>query len=283
MVPLQSTGRSPAAVPCATRRNLQDQITVFVMTVGAPTFGACLEHLRHQDCRFELAVIDHIAPISAASQCMLDRCRTPFFVQVDEDMLLRPHAVRTLHERLQGAPAKVAEVVGALFDVHLERAIEGVKIYRHAILRDYPFEDADGCDIRQVRRLEADGFEVLRHSPAATARMTAESPEIMGLHGTEYVARTIYERYLTYWLKFRRGTINAPASQDDPRRFLERFLREPSELNFFALMGVVSAYLIDADAPLGEKDFRAYDSLPGFEDLLTYWSNRSRDPGHDKR
>jgi hypothetical protein len=260
-----SSCEAQAGAPGAVARaDLRDQVTVFVTTVGAPTFEACLAQLRRQDCEFTLETIDHVAPISAACQRMLDQCRTPFYVQVDEDMLLRPHAVRTLYEHIAAADADVAEVVGALFDVHLEHAIEGVKIFRHTILRHYPFEDRDGCDIRQVRRLEADGFRVLR---SATAGLTLESPDVMGLHGTSYTPRSAYERYLTYWLKYRRGTIKPPALKQDAHRLLDRMLEEPSELNFFALMGVVAAHLVEPETPLCEKDYRTYGDLPGYEAL----------------
>jgi hypothetical protein len=264
-------GSAPGALA---RADLRDQVTVFVTTVGAPTFEACLAHLRQQDCDFAIEIIDHVAPISAACQRMLEECRTPFYVQVDEDMLLRPHAVRTLYERIAAAEPDVAEVVGALFDVHLKRGIEGVKIFRHAILRHYPFEDQDGCDIRQVGRLEADRFRVLR---STTAGLKLESPDVMGLHGTSYTPRSIYERYLTYWLKYRRGTIRPRALTEDAHRFLDRMLDKPSELNFFALMGIIGAHLIDIDAPLGEKDYRTYVDLPGFDDLSAYWRHRATD------
>jgi hypothetical protein len=257
-------GSAPGALA---RADLRDQVTVFVTTVGAPTFEACIAHLRQQDCDFAIEIIDHVAPMAAAFQRMIDRCRTPFYVQVDEDMLLRPHAIRALYQHIRAAPAEVAEVVGLLFDVHVQRPIEGVKIFRHAIVRHYPFEDLDGCDVRQLRRLEADGFMVVRRSRVAQPPITATSPEIMGLHGTAYTTRSIYERYLSYWLKCRRGTIQPRSAREDAHRFLDRVLDEPSELNFFALMGVVAAHLLELETPLGEKDYRTYGHLPGYEAL----------------
>ena len=77
------------------RIDISDLVTVFVSTVGYPTFESCIENLQRQDCIFELNVIDHVAPMSAAFQRMLEECVTPYFVQVDEDMLLYPGAVRT--------------------------------------------------------------------------------------------------------------------------------------------------------------------------------------------
>ncbi len=274
---LQAIGGAPMNAARRTARpDLRDQVTVFVLTIGAPTFAACLEHLRCQDCDFIIETIERVAPISAASQRMIDRCRTPFYIQVDEDMLLQPQAVRTLFEHIQEAPAEVAEVVGMLFDAHLERPIEGVKIFRHAILRRYPFEDQDGCDIRQVGRLEADGFEVVRLGRATRSGTMSTSSEIMGLHGTSYTARSIYERYLTYWLKYRRGTIRPRSPREDAHRFLDRVLDEPSELNLFALMGIVAAHLIDVGAPLGEKDYRTYGDVPGYQAVCSFWQNCQR-------
>ncbi|MFN8644361.1 MAG: hypothetical protein U0802_22905 [Candidatus Binatia bacterium] len=69
--------------------------------------------------------------MDAAFQRMLDECRTPYYVQVlDEDMLLHPHAVRTLHDAMAAAPADVAVIVHDLYDVTSSRCIFGVKIFR---------------------------------------------------------------------------------------------------------------------------------------------------------
>ena len=79
---------------------------VFVSTVGYPTYQECLEGLAAQDSKFTLKIVDHVAPMSAALQRMQDECTTPYYVQVDEDMLLYPQAIRTLHERISGGGAQ---------------------------------------------------------------------------------------------------------------------------------------------------------------------------------
>ena len=50
----------------ASRTDLRDLLTVFVPTVGYPTFEKCLEHLASQDSMYQLRIIDHVAPQSAA-------------------------------------------------------------------------------------------------------------------------------------------------------------------------------------------------------------------------
>jgi hypothetical protein len=58
--------------------DLTTDVTVFVTTVGVPSFPDCIER---QDCRFRLRVIERVAPMSAAFQAMLDQCDTPYYVR----------------------------------------------------------------------------------------------------------------------------------------------------------------------------------------------------------
>ncbi len=125
--------------------DLSKVVTVYVTSVGAPTYPQCVEHLRNQDSTFVLRTIERVAPMSAAFQRMLDDCKTPYYVQVDEDMLLYPHAIRSLYERISRANSSVAMLACSLYDEHLERCINGVKIFRHGIVRNYPFKDVEGC------------------------------------------------------------------------------------------------------------------------------------------
>jgi hypothetical protein len=50
--------------------------------------------------------------------------------------------------------------------------------------------------------------------------------------------------------------------------FLQRFLADPTELNFFALMGVLAGTL--APSETGAKDSRTYGATDGFP-LLRQW------------
>lgn len=242
--------------------DLREQVTVFVTTVGAPTYAACLAHLAAQDCRFTLRAIERVAPMHVAFQRMLDECRTPFYVQVDEDMLLHPHAVRSLHERLAAAGPATALVAGRLYDAHLERRILGVKIFRHAIVRHYPLGAVSTFEVDQVARLEADGYAVLLDD--------TEAGEVLGLHGTVWTPPSIYERYAT--LERRRITRGRRPDWFEVYGpvFLERFRQEPSDENFFALMGVVAGVLSSRHGVAGSKDWRTYDALPGFAALRAF-------------
>ena len=244
-------------------RDLSQQVTVFVTTVGAPTFDICMERLRQQDCTYRLQIIDRAAPMNAAFQRMLDECETPYYVQVDEDMLLYPHAVRTLYERISAAAPNVALFVADLYDVHLRRCILGVKIFRHDIVRRYPFTTIDAFETAQLAALAADGYVYVR----CTCGIAPVAGQTMGLHGVRWTLPSIYERYMTL---ARRRLIH-PAElawfAEYPARFLQRYLDEPSPENFFALQGVIAGRLAARHGEAAAKDYRTYAALPGFEPL----------------
>jgi hypothetical protein len=257
--------------------DLSDEVTVFVSTVGAPSFDACLEHLRRQDCAFRFELIDHVAPMSAAFQQMLDRCTTPYYVQVDEDMLLLPHAVRGLYERISSVEDKVALYVCLLWDAHLQRSITGIKIFRHAIVRRYPLRDRESCEWDQVRRFERDGYRIVRTTPETATR---DSPEILGHHGTHWTPRSIYERFQVLERTRCKGNRTHDWLLDYPGVFLDRYLRDQDPLDLYALMGLIAGRLADRGVVEGEKDYRTYDKLPGFEAFRRYLDEvHGRDPG----
>ena len=75
-------------------QDLSNQVTAFVLTVGSEeNFRECMAQLERQSVRFAVDVIDHVAPLSAALQEMIHRCRTRYYVEVDEDMMLAPDAI----------------------------------------------------------------------------------------------------------------------------------------------------------------------------------------------
>ncbi|MDH3690098.1 MAG: hypothetical protein OEU36_11540 [Gammaproteobacteria bacterium] len=249
------------------RVDLSNLVTVFVNTVGYPTFENCIQHLQRQNCSFQLNVIDHVAPMSAAFQRMLDECTTPYFVQVDEDMLLYPHAVQSLYRCICAADENVAQFVCALYDVYLDQVIYGLKINRTEIVRRYPFGDVDGCEWDQVRRWRRDGFIDIR-VPIEGA--TRDSAQTLGLHGTYWTPQSIYIRYSMLERRRRKGNKTHDWVLQTSMDLLKKYLQEPSELDFFALMGVLAGSLSDHQRVGHERDYRNYGETPGFKALCQF-------------
>jgi hypothetical protein len=244
--------------------DLSDQVAVFVRTVGYPTFERCLEHVYAQDCRFRLEVIRNVAPISAAEQRMLDLCQTPFFVQVDEDMLLLPHAVRTLCDRIVGAGERVVQHVAGLWDVHLDHPIYGLKIFRHEVVRRYPYREVEGCEWDQIRRFRADDWVDVRVPIVGVGR---DSPYILGLHGTYWTPLRAYIRFNVLERTRRKGNRSHDWLVEQAGPLIERYLRKGADIDFYALMGLLSGALVERLTEGRERDYRAYDRTPGFHTL----------------
>lgn len=245
--------------------HLAPLVTVFLTTVGAPSYAACRDTLARQDCTFTLVPIEHVTPLTAALQRMLDVCATPYYVQVDEDMLLYPHALRTLYKRIDGSAPDIALAVGDLYDVHLRHRVEGIKIFRHAINQGYPWE-RDLTVVERLQRLAADGYGVLR-----TPNPSPRSPvATLGLHGTHWTPRSIYERYRREERLRRRwpelfGVGWGPV-------LLQRLLEKGSPLDLFAVLGVLAGTLEPQNAGGVIPDAGFAAAPRGLETLRRYLS-----------
>ena len=266
-----------------TQPDLSAELTVFVLTVGAPSFAECMQRLDAQDCRFQRDVIDHVAPMSRALQCMVDRCRTRFFVQVDEDMVLYPHAIRTLYTRLTASPANVAILTCHLFDSHAARVIYGLKIYRHDIVRAYPYRNVESSEFDQICRFTSDGFVDFRLPLEDHFR---PSEVTLGEHGTAWTPRSVFERYMTLERKIRRHRAGTPTTsatwvEEHAVFFLRRYLASGAELDLYALMGVLAGRLAPVDGRGREKDYRDYDRLPGFRALVDFVEQAAATPSDE--
>jgi hypothetical protein len=246
------------------KADLSSKVSVFVTTMGSASFELCLQFLEQQDCSFRIKVISNIAPMSAALQKMLDDCDTEFFVQVDEDMLLYPHAVRTLFERMNGHAGNIALHVEYLYDTHLRRCIQGVKIFRAKIVKRYPFRDIQGCESDQIGRFRKDGFGYFVSDtpdpgdPYSTA---------LGLHGTNFSREAAYLRYFVLQQRHRCKPWDWRMMTVE---MAEQFRNEPSELNFFSLGGALAGLTLPV-TDRGEKDFRHYSRTPGFQELARFY------------
>jgi MoaA/NifB/PqqE/SkfB family radical SAM enzyme/glycosyltransferase involved in cell wall biosynthesis len=269
-----STGR--VAGVCSTPADdLSSEVTVFFVTTGDPVAATAWSALERQNCGFVLERIENVAPMSAAFQQMIVRCRTPYFIQVDEDMILKPGAVRTLYETIRRQPDDVFMYAYMLWDVHLVRGIFGVKAYRHSLMRLVEYRDVQSCEQDHFKRLEAMGYKYA--VPGwSDATLTYGSPQVQGQHGTLYTPRAAFERYLDLTEKYR-DVGGSDWYMRYPYEFLTRLLGEErlssagsleQLTDFWALAGAVCGLFSDLSLPRKEKDFR----LPprGFGELRSH-------------
>jgi uncharacterized radical SAM superfamily Fe-S cluster-containing enzyme len=248
--------------------SVSDKVTVFFVTTGGAVARRSMAALREQDCTFRLDIIENVAPMSAAFQQMLDRCETPYFIQVDEDMVMKPGAVREMLDIIERTPDDVFMYASMLWDEHLVRGIFGVKIYRTALMKLVPYRDVQSCEQDHFKRLQEMGYRYM--VPGwDDATLRAASPQVHGLHGTSYGPRAAYERYLDLTEKYR-DVGGGDWFALYPWVFLQRLtgrdiLNVDHEADLWSFVGSVCGLFSDVSVPRGEKDFtkapRGYGEL----------------------
>jgi hypothetical protein len=246
-----------------TREVLKDT-TIFVTTIGDKTnFDDCMQHLRVQSVIAPIEIINRAAPLSAAFQEMHQRCSTEFYVQVDEDMVLFPDAIETLRKSIETAPKHVALVCAPLWDCDARRLIYGVKIYRWPTVKQFPYRNNASCEIEQLARLRAAGYDALVQ-PLHTS-------QCLGEHGKHYTPRTIFKRWQRCFQKHRLfGRMDWIESY--PQTLLERYVETGETLHLYALLGAVAG-IVDSSLPDSEQDWRKPNEA--FQRLQRYFPAKS--------
>lgn len=143
------------------KHDLTNEITVFLLTCGEETTGQAWQALDNQTVKFKLKLIEDVSPISAAFQQQLDRCKTPYYIQVDSDMILDTNAIEVLYMNIKRLPSNLFMYCRPLRDTFLNLAIVGVKIFKHDIAELFPFKDVLGCEMVQLSEAIADGYEYM--------------------------------------------------------------------------------------------------------------------------
>lgn len=226
-----------------------EEVTVFVTTIGDEVnFTECMSRLARQSVKCAVEVIDHVAPMSEAFQEMHRRCRSRYYIQVDEDMLLFPSAVKKLWQTIARAAPEVAIVCAPLWDCDVERSIYGVKIYRSEIVRRFPYRNVLSCEKEQLLRLREEGFSI------GLLPLGGRS-SCFGEHGKYYTPDTIFRRWQRL---FQKQAVYGTLSWIEPwpPLLLRRYLHTKSELHLFALLGAIAG-IVGSPSSDTELDWRS--------------------------
>lgn len=232
-------------------------LTIFLITSGHnPNYPACLSALQNQTCKFELKIIKDISPMSLAFQKMLDECKTDYFIQIDEDMILQKNAIEHMYKFFEGnqSPEKIVMDCYFLKDVHLNKNIYGVKIYKHFIFKNYPFNlNHPSAEVEQLDRLKKDGYDI------------RFKEDVMGEHSPHWTNELIFERYYNLMNKF--FLYHYSWMEKIPSMLIQQIKKNPSELNIYALAGCLAGInttkIIDEEKNFTKKRIE-YGKLVGF-------------------
>lgn len=232
--------------------NLEDKLTVFLVSVGSPSRWHALEALKKQNCTFRLQLVENMYPMSHAFQYMLDQCTTPYYVQVDEDMVLYPNAIRKMYLEMSQSNPDVMMIVFPLWDSHLARPIIGVKIFRTEIARKFPFRNVRACEIDQLERAKAAGYRYINHY-----NETITKDQTLGTHGEFMTAMEAFERYKDLFVRYRKFKFMRWI-QPYANRIFCRYVEEGNPVDLAASLGAIVGLTMPLEWARSEKDARLY-------------------------
>ncbi len=211
-------------------KDFSKELTVFLITCGDnPNLNDCYSALLDQTCLFKIDTIKNYTPMSVAFQQMLERINTPYYIEVDEDMILEKNTIEKMYtDMINEKNPAIAMKCYFLHDVHLDKDIMGVKIYKSEIFKKYPYNmNHPSIEVEQLERLQKDGY------------IYEGRPNIVGLHSPKWTADLIYARYYNLSQKYRLYSYNW-MGEPLKTRLIHLDKNHPSELNHNALLGYLN-------------------------------------------
>ena len=119
-------------------RGAKDDVTALVLTRGESTIREAVNSLYHQTMPLrDIVMVRDVVPFHKAINAGAARVKTPFFVQVDADMILDAHCIAALRNAVR---RDVGIVVGRLRDALIDQVV-GVKLFRTQCFRTCSFRD----------------------------------------------------------------------------------------------------------------------------------------------
>lgn len=219
-----------------------EEITIAVLTSSNnPNYEDCLKALKNQTMTGKLEIIKNAYPISKAFQEMFDHCSTKYVIQIDEDFVLYPNAIQSLYNTIKNAPNNIAMVCYELHDVHLGFDMYGIKIFDCDIYKKFPLPQGTySGSLNQIDQIKQAGWTYIAKKI------------ILGLHSPKWTNELIYARYYDLMDKYRARKYQWMGEL--PLKIYSMFQKDPSDLNFYALMGCLNNLMYNNKNPK-EKDF----------------------------
>jgi hypothetical protein len=122
------------------------QITIFLITIQSRQLEFTLESINKLNPNYPVLVnvIMNIAPTNRAYNQMRERCKTPYFIQLDEDMELQEDAIQICMNQIEKSSRDRRTFLHAfkLIDTELgvgnPPIIDCLKLYNNTIMQNYP-------------------------------------------------------------------------------------------------------------------------------------------------
>jgi len=172
------------------------KITIFLVTIQSHQLEFSLESINKLIPTFPVLVnvIMNVAPTNRAYNQMRERCKTPYFIQLDEDMELKEDAIQICMNQIEkfSNNQKIFLHTFKLIDTDLgvgnPPIIDCLKLYNNDIMKKYPTYNNGETAVSSV--------DYLWHNPILNNGYEINATSIIiGSHGSH---RTNYELFLRY-------------------------------------------------------------------------------------
>lgn len=165
-------------------------VTAVVLTVGEPSVSRALASVERQTPALaDVVVVRGTVPFHRALNAGAAQVRTPYFVQVDADMVLDPTCCAALRACVG---AHVGVVIGHLRDPLLGR-IAGVKLFRTACVAAEPLPDSISPDTDFYTAIERRGWSTVYalRDPSGPS----DPRHVFGDHQPDYTPRYTFRKF----------------------------------------------------------------------------------------
>jgi len=176
-----------------------NDVSAVVLSTGEPSTQRATDSLHRQTMPLRnVIVVRDISPFHKALNVGAAKVETPFFVQIDADMLLDSHCVAALR---RGMRRRVGIVVGHLRDPLVGQVV-GVKLFRTACFKVSEFPDTISPDTDFVDAIARVGWK----TAYIGRRFFGRSPHpwhTFGEHRPDYSPAYTYRKFLLEGQRYR--------------------------------------------------------------------------------
>ena len=174
-----------------------NDVSAILLSSGEPFVARARQALEAQSCPLEVVGVENVTPFHRAFAAGVARVTTPFFVQVDADMVLDPTCVESLRKAMEPG---VGVVCGNLRDP-LSGQVEGVKLFRTEVARRIEQTDSVSSETDFVASMEREGWRLKYIGRVGTE---GNAPHMTyGDHLPDYSADYTFQKYLLEGRKYR--------------------------------------------------------------------------------
>ena len=172
------------------------KITIFLITIQSHQLEYSLESINKLDPKYSVLVnvIMNVAPTNLAYNQMRERCKTPYFIQLDEDMELHEDAIQICMNQIEKSSRahKIFLHTFKLIDTDLgvgnPPIIDCLKLYNNTIMQKYPTYNNGETAVSSV--------DYFWHIPILNDGYFMNTTSIIiGNHGNH---RSVYDIFLRY-------------------------------------------------------------------------------------